>query len=161
MPLRLHENILVFYKALPTYNPQWWYDKPYKKRQYPDWNCYGKVKLDGVESRFSDGRRYPVDVLQFSNQIGSAAECGKRVHPTEKPSALMEYLIRTYTNEGELVLDNCIGGGATAVAAVRANRHFIGFDTEKDFCDIARQRVEKELQLKDNVRRLEKHIGDD
>ena len=157
MPLRIHENILVFYKYLPTYNPQFWQSTPYKKKVKPiDANCYGYVEWDGRElCQSEDGRRFPVDILQFDNPVGCAAEGGKRMHPTQKPVKLLEYLIKTYTNENEIVLDICIGSGSTAVAAINTNRHFIGFETDKNFFDTAIKRVEDARRLKDNARRLE------
>ena len=141
MPLRLHENILVFYRKLPTYNAQKWQGKPYSK------------KHDGVKSTSNyrnksdyitgskDGSRYPVDVIQIGTPYTMQKE-EKPVHPTQKPVALLEYLIKTYTNEGEVVLDNCIGSGSTAVACINTNRYFIGFEIEKKYCEVARLRIE-------------------
>ncbi|MBR1579760.1 MAG: site-specific DNA-methyltransferase [Selenomonadaceae bacterium] len=148
MPLRLHENILVFYCKLPTYNPQWWYSKPYKRKRKPiDCNCYGDVVWDGKEyTESADGRRCPVDVIKFNNDANrgfnfKTRTVKTRLHPTEKPIDLLEYLIKTYTNEGETVLDNCIGSGSTAVACVNTNRHFIGFETEEKYFEIAQKRI--------------------
>ena len=149
MPLRIHENILVFYNKLPTYNPQWWYSKPYRKKSAPlKANCYGDVVWDGKEvSESPDGRRYPLDVLEFkSPHMGydfRTKSSRYRNHPTEKPIDLLEYLIKTYTNEGETVLDNCMGSGSTAVACINAGRHYIGFETEQKYFEIARKRIEE------------------
>ena len=141
MPLRCHENILVFYNALPTYNPQLARGKPYKR-----WHLerngssnYGKKK-DTVTLN-TDGSRYPRDVVKFNMPTALYGK-GEIFHPTQKPVALCEYLIRTYTNEGELVLDNCMGSGTTAVAAINTGRHFIGFEKEKKYFDIALKRIE-------------------
>ena len=148
MPLRIHENILVFYRSLPTYNPQYFYAKPYKKKAKPlDCNCYGSVKWDGkTEMGSQDGKRYPVDVISFkSPYMGydfSTKSIKHRNHPTEKPVDLLEYLIKTYTNKGETVLDNCIGAGSTAVACVNTDRHFIGFEIEEKYYEIAQRRIE-------------------
>ena len=142
MPLRCHENILVFYRKLPTYNPQFTKGKPYKinrcARSTSD--NYQKQRPTRLES---DGRRYPRDVLPF-NTI-------QDVHPQQKPVDLLEYLIKTYTNEGELVLDNCIGSGSTAVAAINTNRNFIGFETDAGYCEIANKRITEALDSKSQV----------
>lgn len=71
--------------------------------------------------------------------------CERGLHPTQKPVALFEYLIRTYTNEGALVLDNCMGSGTTAVACIRSGRDFIGFELDAEYCEIANKRIEREL----------------
>lgn len=139
MPMRCHENILVFYRKLPTYNPQWMYGKPYTKIADKYWNCYGKAKWKGdVVTKSADGRRYPRDVLTFNNW-----DFGKRDHPTGKPVDLLEYLIKTYTNEGELVLDACMGSGSTAVAAVNTGRYFVGFETYDKYYEVALRRIEE------------------
>ena len=149
MPLRCHENILVFYRKLPTYNPQFWYSKPYKKKSNPiAANCYGKVKWNEItETINEDGKRYPRDVVKFNKEFfGYDMKLKQPVyskHPTQKPVKLLEYLIKTYTNEGDLVLDNCMGAGSTAVACINTNRNFIGFETEKKYCDIAQERIEE------------------
>lgn len=135
MPLKQHENILVFYKKAPTYN------------------CFDLKRVDRVVSRTNKGNYgecskttiqkfsgYPKSVLDF-NSINTR----EQLHPTQKPVALFEYLIRTYTNEGEIVLDNCMGSGTTAVAAVRTNRRFIGFELERDYVEIANKRLKNEM----------------
>lgn len=130
MPLKCHENLLVFYRKLPTYNPQFTEGKPYHvKRTTFSQNYAGQVstELD------SDGRRYPVDVQGF--------RLVQDVHPTQKPVDLLEYMIKTYTNEGETVLDATMGSGSTGVAAINTGRRFIGFETEKRFFDIAEKRI--------------------
>lgn len=148
MPLRAHENILVFYEKLPTYNPQKRQGKPYCR----GWQFYNnrlrkdKVYANGglcwAESK--DGSRYPLDVLKIkTNNIWS-----KHYHSTQKPIDLLEYLIKTYTNEGELVLDNCIGSGSTAVAAINTNRNFIGFETDAGYCEIANKRIAEAYKSK-------------
>ena len=86
---------------------------------------------------------FPSNVLEYPNVVGK-----KAIHPTQKPVALFEYLIKTYTNEGETVLDNCIGSGTTAVAAINTNRNFIGFELDKHYCDIANERIRKALAEK-------------
>ncbi|MFS0855276.1 DNA-methyltransferase [Paenibacillus taichungensis] len=144
MPLRAHEDILVFYKKLPTYNPQKSIVPEEKRDKRKKYNTYstndGGVYNDskGMEVRVKkdDGTRYPRSVIQFNNK----KEVG--YHPTQKPVALFEYLIKTYTNEGDLVLDNCMGSGTTAVAALENNRKFIGFETEPKYIEVANKRIE-------------------
>lgn len=140
MPLRVHEDILIFYAALPTYNPQFTQGKPYKKGRPATSRLYVPNGGKGFDERGSlnvDGRRYPIDVQQFKQPQGA--------HPTQKPTALLEYLIRTYTNEGETVLDATMGSGSTGVACVNTNRNFNGFEIEKNFYDIAQKRLEKAI----------------
>ena len=143
-PLRAHENILVFYKKPPTYNPQFVEGKPYTKYRK-------KLNTENYIIRknyyaVNDGKRYPRSVLRYKTVNASGK--GHTVHPTQKPVDLLEYLIKTYTNEGETVLDNCIGSGSTAVACVNTNRNFIGFETVEKYCEIARKRIEEALKLK-------------
>lgn len=136
MPLKAHENILVFYKNLPTYNPQKTYGhKPvnrYKKHS-SDGSNYGKTLIGTEGGGQTD--RYPVDVLYFPRD-------NERYHPTQKPEKLFRYLIETYTNPGDTVLDNCIGSGTTAVAALSCSRNFIGIEKEMEYVKIAQQRLQ-------------------
>ena len=121
MPLKKSENILVFYEKLPTYNPQFEQGRPYKATAQGGLSPnYGKFVRSGGGS--TDGRRFPGNVLTFPT-----VACG--VHPTQKPVPLCEYLIRTYTNEGEVVADLCAGSGTTAVAALNTGRRFLCFET--------------------------------
>ena len=139
MPLRSHENILVFYRKLPTYNPQYTEGKPYfyQNKTIKSGVYNGQEK---IYTTYSEGRRFPRDVQKFKPQIC----CGeKTLHPMHKPVDLIEYLIKTYTNEGEMVLDATIGSGTTAVACINTNRHFIGFELEEKFCEIANGRIAK------------------
>lgn len=133
MPLKDHENILVFYKKSPVYNPQMRNGfKPYKAKQGHLGTNYGP----GVESvTVSNGERYPLTVLPFNRDK-------EKIHPTQKPVALMEYLIKTYTNEGDLVLDNCMGSGTTGVACRNLNRNFIGMEMNEEYFKIAKERIE-------------------
>ncbi len=142
MPLRCHENILVFYRKLPTYNPQFTKGKPYYKICRTSFSLNYQNQMQ--TTHISDGRRYPRDVINFTFPSNVK-------HPQQKPTDLLEYLIKTYTNEGELVLDATIGSGSTAVACVNTGRHFIGFETEKKFCDIANDRISKALADKMQV----------
>lgn len=136
MPMKKHENILAFYKKLPTYNPQFTEGKPYVATYSTHSSNYGKQK-DNITT-INDGKRYPVDIIKFNNDRG--------LHPTQKPVELLEYLIKTYTNEGETVLDNCMGSGSTGVACVNTNRNFIGIELDKGYFEIAKSRIEQALQ---------------
>lgn len=134
MPLKSHENILVFYRKTPTYNPQMWYSSPYssfKSSTKKIGEAYGDLKSQHRDN--PDGSRYPKSVLQFKQEKG--------FHPTQKPVPLMEYLIKTYSNEGEIVLDNTMGSGTTGVAAVQCDRKFIGIESDKEYYDIAMKRI--------------------
>lgn len=145
MPMKAHENILVFYKKLPTYNPQMTYGhKPTNMggRRLKETTNYGK--FDNIITG-GQTTRYPRSVQKY-NVVNSAYGIE---HPTQKPVELFEYLIRTYTNEGELVLDNVIGSGTTAVAAINTGRNFIGIEQEPEYVEIARKRVDEALAAKE------------
>lgn len=134
MPLKIHENILVFYSQLPTYHPQMRTGfKPYSQKSGRGSSNYGKQVSVVTDN---NGERYPIDVLIFKRDKG-------KYHPTQKPVALLEYLIKTYTNEGEVVLDNCMGSGSTGVACVNTNRNFIGMELENNYFEIAKERIAK------------------
>ena len=136
MPMKEHENILVFYKKLPLYNPQMGEGKPYSNKHKPgdSGDCYGNV---GYSERNNVTTRFPRSILRFDVDIKA------EYHPTQKPVALGEYLICTYTNPGDTVLDNCAGSGSFLVAAVNTNRNFIGFELDKGYYDIAQSRIEQ------------------
>lgn len=136
MPMRTHEDVLVFYRKLPTYNPQMRQGfKPYTRRHTArQERLYGSC---GACTTVSNGERYPVDVLEYNGDRG--------YHPTQKPVALLEYLVRTYTNPGDTVLDNCMGSGSTGVAVKRVGgRRFIGIEQNEEYFDIAQKRIEEE-----------------
>ena len=138
MPLKAHENLLVFYKRLPVYHPQKIPGKPYTRPPSANTGSYGKfLPVDTVNE---DGSRYPLDVIAFQTCNGSK---DRPVHPTQKPVPLLEYLIRTYTDEGDTVLDNCMGVGSTGVACVNTARHFIGIELAEDYFQIARRRIDE------------------
>ena len=134
-PLRQIEDICVFYKNQPTYNPQFKDGKPYKQLSGIPKGNYDVLHCKKVET-VNDGKRYPTDCVEFG-------KVKKTVHPTQKPVALLEYLIKTYTNEGDVVLDNCMGSGSTCVAAVNTGRHYIGFELNEEYYDIACQRLDE------------------
>jgi site-specific DNA-methyltransferase (adenine-specific) len=143
MPMRSHEDLLVFYLSLPTFNPQHTRGIPTHRRDAPRRlnNTYGDFE-DGDQRNYGF-EKFPKSVLKFDKPHPP-------IHPTEKPVALCEYLIRTYTNEGDLVLDNCIGSGTTAEACIRSGRQFIGFEKEKTYFDAAQI---KELQQREREKK--------
>lgn len=131
-PLKDHENVLVFYDSQPTYNPQMRTGfKPYKCKKGGETSNYNP---SGIVTTESNGDRYPLTVLEFSRDRA-------KIHPTQKPVALMEYLIRTYTREGDTVLDNTMGSGTTGVACANAGRRFIGMEMDASYFEIASKRV--------------------
>ena len=136
-PLRSHEEILVFGKGRLTYNPQMTKaekDRVDKAREIPNGEAFnGKVTKRIYNNH---GMKYPKSILTISN----ASQKGK-VHPTQKPVALFEYLIKTYTNEGETVLDNCMGSGTTAIASMRTGRNYIGFELDEEYYKLAQKRI--------------------
>ena len=132
MPLKIHENILVFYKKLPLYNPQMRTGfKPYKCKQGRHSTNYGAYEQGHITE--SNGERYHIDIIKFKKDSG--------LHPTQKPVELLEYLIKTYTNENETVLDNCMGSGSTGVACINTNRDFIGYELNEEYFNIAQNRL--------------------
>ena len=136
-PSAIHENIEVFYKNQPTYNPQMEVGEPYvDKRQSGKRNASVGTN-DGIARQPINniGTRYPSSVQKFSNGNNG------NVHPTQKPVELLEYLIKTYTNENEVVLDNCMGSGSTGVACKNLNRNFIGIELDEKYFNIAKQRI--------------------
>ncbi len=143
MPLRAHENILVFYRKLPTYNPQ----KTKTKQGHGRSNNKLKTKCYPIGGKNSetyvyndDGTRFPFDVQKFKTPNTTSE---KPIHSTQKPVDLCEYLIKTYTNENEVVFDACMGSGTTAIAAINTNRQFIGFELDKEYYEKSLERIEK------------------
>jgi site-specific DNA-methyltransferase (adenine-specific) len=144
-PLRAHEVISVFYSKPPTYNPQMVEGEPYNKgvrKEQTQNDVYGS--FDQVEVK-SDGFRFPRSVQYFKT-----AESEGGFHKTQKPVALMEYLIRTYTNEGETVLDFTAGSGTTGIAALNTNRNAILIERESEYCEIIRRRISEAEKAKQN-----------
>lgn len=133
MPLRAHELILVFYKKLPTYNPQFSLGAAYtSKNKGRATNIYRPVERT---TTVNTGTRYPRDVIRYN----IAAEDGY-YHPTQKPLALLRYLIKTYSNEGDFVLDNCCGSGSTCLAAKQTGRQWLGIELDVGYHKIAAER---------------------
>ncbi|HEY5561972.1 MAG TPA: site-specific DNA-methyltransferase [Clostridiaceae bacterium] len=145
-PLKQHEDICIFYKKQPIYNPQMTEGKLWHRGGKKE----HKTETLGSASLTNNGSdktnvKYPKSILPFSN-----ANKMSNIHPTQKPVALFEWLIKTYTNEGCLVLDNCIGSGTTAVACIQNNRKWIGFETDSNYIELANKRLEK-VQLEDDL----------
>jgi len=163
MPMKQHEIISVFYRRLPTYNPQKTIGKPYK--------CKGglrnavnrglltnrvltdeeKADPTNIKNRSgiatfirstvdNKGDRFPGSIISVPREYHDI------VHPTQKPVDLLRYLVLTYTNEGDTVLDSCIGSGTTAIACLKERRHFLGFELNKEYFDIAQRRIALERQ---------------
>jgi site-specific DNA-methyltransferase (adenine-specific) len=143
MPFKVHENICVFYKEKPTYNPQ--YEEHKGKLIKPNKPKFGKIGSIICSSSLTPipykdtGKRYPRSVIKYNRDI-----LVSNLHPTQKPVALCEYLIKTYTNEGDTVLDNCMGSGTTGVACKRTNRNFIGIELDDKYFETAKNRIEVE-----------------
>jgi site-specific DNA-methyltransferase (adenine-specific) len=142
-PFNSFEDIMVFYKKQPTYNPQMEIGTPYTQKQ----GYVGDAKQTGLHKKdvitVNKGERYPLSILRFSKETG--------LHPTQKPVPLLEYLIKTYTNEGDVVLDNTMGSGTTGVACVNTNRGFIGMELDDKYFEIAKERIEKAIAEKERM----------
>lgn len=143
MPLRQHEQIAVFYKKLPTYNPQFTQGKPlhskgiaYTNKEIKNQN-YGKFNITD-DTRAGSTQKYPTSIIKFQKPHPSIT-----IHRTQEPIELLEYLIKTYTNENDLVLDNCMGSGSTGVACKNLNRNFIGIELDENYFNIAKERIDK------------------
>lgn len=145
-PFKVHEQILVFGKSPTTYNksekylkynPQFTYSTPYVIKR----DGSNVTNLAGFSGRNDtnneEGKRYPRSVQKFNLERG--------LHPTQKPVSLLEYLIKTYTNENDLVLDNCMGSGSTGVACVNTNRNFIGIELDENYFNIAQKRINQAI----------------
>lgn len=141
-PQKAHENICLFYNKQPIFNAQRLKGKPYIDKRINQKiisEHYIKDRI-GIVNK---GTREPISVINFKHGNQN------QIHPTQKPVALFEYLIKTYTNEGDTVLDFVIGSGTTAVACIKTNRNYIGMEKVKNYYDIANKRIEQELsQLK-------------
>lgn len=147
-PLKAHENILVFGKGSVVYYPQKTEGKPFNKGNRKHDNgiateVYNKIPNAGIEIVNEDGMRNPRSVQYFIT-----GESEGKLHPTQKPTWLFEYLIKTYTNENEIVLDNCMGSGTTPIACLNTNRKCIGIELEEKYFNIAFERVEEKKKRK-------------
>lgn len=130
-PLKNHEDVCVFCEGLPVYHPQMRPGKPYKYKQGRGSSIYGKQVQTTTDNK---GTRYPLTALEFARDR-------PKVHPTQKPVALMQYLVRTYTNQGDVVLDFCMGSGSTGVATQSLRRRFIGIERDEKYYTIAKNRI--------------------
>ena len=150
MPLRQHEDILVFYKKLCTYNPQMEKCEPHKrnhgkgKNEAPANSCYGKFV--STPTIISD-EKFPTSIISISKPHKNT----DYYHPTQKPVALLEYLIKTYTNDGETVLDNTFGSCSTGIACLNTNRKFIGIEMDNNYFSIGVERIKKHEKVLDNT----------
>jgi site-specific DNA-methyltransferase (adenine-specific) len=134
----IHENISIFYKKLGTYNPQMRYGFDNYSSFKDDNKQIGEIYGGKSYHREClDGSRYPTSVLSFNN-------VRKGLHPTQKPLELIEYLVKTFTNENDLILDPFMGAGTTGVACKHFNRRFIGIELDSNYFKIAKERIEKE-----------------
>ena len=140
----MHKHILIFGESSAVYNPQKTYGgTPYKK----DYNhAYGikNAHRYGIKGVHTDnhGERHPISVQEFQQKWRRQDQ----LHPTQKPVELIQWLIRSYSNEGDTILDNCMGSGTTAIACIKEHRHFIGFELNKDYYDMACERIKIEKQ---------------
>jgi len=141
-PMKIHENVLVFYRKQPTYNPQMTKGKPYvTKRKAGKKAWKGMRGPMGACVTVNKGTRYPTTILRIP-ATGSGEPRG--LHPTRKPVRLMEYFVRTYSNAGDLVLDNCMGSGSTGEACMRSRRRFLGMELDPKHFRTARTRIRRE-----------------
>lgn len=145
-PMKKQENICVFYNQKPTYNPQGLIRvnkivKPSKSENKPD----RFIKQENKKEYIKEFTNYPTDVLYFDIDNNK-----NRLHPTQKPVELLEYLIKTYSNENDVVLDNCLGSGSTGVAAINTNRKFIGIEKDEHYFNVSLERLNKTLNQKLN-----------
>lgn len=142
MPLRSHEDIMVFYKKLPKYTPQKFKGKKNhskgKEKETAN-NNYGEFNFVDNSEELGD-MKHPKSIIEFEKPHPSIS-----IHPTQKPVELCEWLINSYTQEGEIVLDNCIGSGTTAVACKNTNRNYIGFENDNTYYEIATKRIKEHI----------------
>ncbi len=143
MPLVAHEDIIVFYRQMPVFNPQMTEGKPYNKgTAVRDTECYAK-QTKAIEVKCTNGLRYPRSVLYFRT-----AESEGKKHPTQKPVALMKWLINTYSNSGGVVLDPFMGSGSTGVAALQSGRKFIGVEADSKYFYMATRRLNETCAIR-------------
>ena len=138
MPLVAHEEVVVFYKKMPVYNPQMTKGEPYDKgTAIRDTTHYSEQKK-AIHVKNEEGTRYPRSVIYFKTAEGEG-----KLHPTQKPLKMYEYFINTYSNEGDVVLDIAMGSGTTGIAAKNTNRNFIGIEQNTEYYNVAQNRLEK------------------
>ena len=142
-PLKTHETISVFARGTEKYIPQMETGKPYfrKRSGKSRVNSMGYGFANSTKDIVNTGTRYPKSIINISRDFSAQ----QQVHPTQKPVPLCEYLIKTYTNENDTVLDNCMGSGTTGIACKHLNRNFIGIELDENYFEIAKNRIESEL----------------
>ena len=145
MPMKRHEDIAVFYSAQPAYNKQWRDGRPYSVRRTGGHGAHVGDAYPEARIGVNDGKHNPCSILPI--KADNKLEHG--LHPTQKPVALMEYLIKTYTNPGDTVLDNCMGSGTTGVACMNTGRKFIGMEQDAKYFEIAQKRIHDSIDLPD------------
>ena len=147
-PAKKIENICIFYKKQPTYNPQMLEGKPYidtgdrKIKSKQSLSLNNSKTSEHKKAIINTGTRYPKNIITFANPNN------KNVHPTQKPVPLLEYLIKTYTNENETVLDFTMGSGSTGIACINTGRRFIGIELDANYFNIAKERIENAINSK-------------
>ena len=156
MPLRQHEDICVFYKKLPTYNPQMVSGGEPSHSRGKRYENKGKIQDEGkIYGKYNHidnttcnktNLKYPTSIITISNKVQ------ENLHPTQKPVELLEYLIKTYSNENDIVLDNCMGSGSTIIACINTSRNYIGIEKEEKYFKIAEDRINQ--RLKEEAERL-------
>ena len=142
-PVKRHEDILVFCKKSPKYNPQMTEGEPYYRKSSNNKKNDHKLGINANMETKNNGTRYPITIQYFKQNWSKQ----QQIHPTQKPVELFEYLIKTYSNEGDLILDNCMGSFTTAVACINTNRNYIGFELEEKYIKIGEKRLQ---DLKNN-----------
>ena len=151
-PLRIYEDVVVFYEKQPTYNPQMTI-RPKENERSSGKSKLKENRINGIQQIVSDTsnrKKYPVNKLEF-NRLSKELNSKYVLHPTQKPVALLEELIKTYSNEGDTILDNCMGSGSTGVACINTNRHFIGIELDEKYYKIAHDRICLEYQDQKNL----------
>ena len=137
-PMKVHENICIFAPGKSTYNPQMEEGQPYKRAAPKQIRCnhhgFGFSNTKGIENK---GTRYPKSIIRISRDFSAQ----QQVHPTQKPVPLLEWLVLTYTNPGDTIMDNTMGSGSTGVAAIKNNRNFIGIEQDAGYFEIAQSRI--------------------
>ena len=142
MPMKAHENILVFYKKAPVYNPikTKGHERKVSLSRHKRNSSKSTIYNANKNTSYDSTERYPRSVLKFPSDKQKY-----KYHPTQKPVALLEYLIKTYSNENDIVLDNCMGGGSAGIASVNTNRRFIGIEKDEVYFNLAKKRIENQL----------------
>lgn len=139
-PMRRYEDIMVFYNNKPTYNPQMNLGTPYKWNSKRSKGEASNIKFESDKPIVNIGERYPTNILEFKQERG--------LHPTQKPVELLEFLIKTHSNVGDVILDNCMGSGSTIIASINTNRKYIGIEMNEDIFDVANKRISKHIEQK-------------